>query len=495
MMQQPAPVLITTPNDNDVLLGRGTGPNRHPGNQHFRSLVAARRGAYNSTRSHHPKHLLARQVYDVVRASGGRFIRKSTFWNNGLVWEEVSEATALVKCKQSLREVLDAETTEDSSGNSAQQAEGPPSNYEPARKQEQGTDDPSVGDGANGNDEPNQANQEESVDENPGDNSNAKLPCHSEREENDDCSKASSIGFGDDLEAICTLLIDSSEILDRGITSDSTCSPGLEPTIPKPNRASLQVPALAPPSHLTSILPSMLVSEMRGSRDEYFLSSNRYQMVRLGEMTYHPLQHAMATNTMAYSAFATRGVIVGTEGLAQATFFSQSSNQETLPRPSAPAMSGQSTEAMPTSEDNVEDLIISAYNISDRPRFTEEHEHMEYAAMTETERVDALIDMFGKLFKHDEMPSKKAKRDLDGESILFLVKQMRLAIERIPADQKLELLDAQWKCDADEFCDSRLERFLRCEGMNTKVRYSGRGTFISLKSGSMTNQRESFALK
>ena len=47
---------------------------------------------------------------------------------------------------------------------------------------------------------------------------------------------------------------------------------------------------------------------------------------------------------------------------------------------------------------------------------------------------------------------------------------MRLELERIPKDRKRALVEAQTKCHADEFSDARQERFLRCEGMNAKVR-------------------------
>jgi hypothetical protein len=45
-----------------------------------------------------------------------------------------------------------------------------------------------------------------------------------------------------------------------------------------------------------------------------------------------------------------------------------------------------------------------------------------------------------------------------------------MEIGQIPEDRKQALLEAQTKCHADEFSDARLERFLRCEGMDVKVR-------------------------
>jgi hypothetical protein len=48
---------------------------------------------------------------------------------------------------------------------------------------------------------------------------------------------------------------------------------------------------------------------------------------------------------------------------------------------------------------------------------------------------------------------------------------MKCEIERIPAHRKNALIEAQAKCSPDEFSDARLEKFLRCEGMNAQVGY------------------------
>jgi hypothetical protein len=108
--------------------------------------------------------------------------------------------------------------------------------------------------------------------------------------------------------------------------------------------------------------------------------------------------------------------------------------------------------------------------ISNRPMITEEQVELEQAAMTDEERAAALADLFGKKCTVDEHQSKRARKDLDRDSIEYLVKMMRLELERIPKDEKRVLVEAQAKCHADEFSDSRLERFLRCEGMDVKVR-------------------------
>ena len=132
-----------------------------------------------------------------------------------------------------------------------------------------------------------------------------------------------------------------------------------------------------------------------------------------------------------------------------------------------------------TQESGMEDdavLALSALAVSNLPKFTEEQEAQERANTTESERAEILADMFGKFCNVesetgvDSRPDKRARKDLDAESVSFLVQYMRGELEKIPDNQKQAFLEAQAKCDAKEFCDERLERFLRCEGMNAKVR-------------------------
>jgi hypothetical protein len=122
-----------------------------------------------------------------------------------------------------------------------------------------------------------------------------------------------------------------------------------------------------------------------------------------------------------------------------------------------------------SSEDDMSDVLLSSL-FQDMPRFTEEQEKIERATMTDDEKAAALSDLFGRSCTAGIHKEKRAKLDLDQESIDFLVLHMRLELERIPHDEKLALVEAQTKCCNDEFSDARLERFLRCEGMNAKVR-------------------------
>lgn len=114
-------------------------------------------------------------------------------------------------------------------------------------------------------------------------------------------------------------------------------------------------------------------------------------------------------------------------------------------------------------------FALSALAVADRPRFTKEQELLEQATMTNEERVAALCDLFGKCTVAGTHQNKRARQDLDRESLEFLVGEMRYEMDQIPPEKKQALLEAQAKCRAEEFSDDRLEMFLRCEGMNTKL--------------------------
>lgn len=122
-------------------------------------------------------------------------------------------------------------------------------------------------------------------------------------------------------------------------------------------------------------------------------------------------------------------------------------------------------------DDEVSDFILSSLAISGRTGFTEQELANEQAGLTDEERSAALSDIFGKLCNlNDHHKGKKARRDLCGDSISFLVKQMRIELERVPERQKMALMEARKKCrNDDEFSDARCEQFCRCEGMNPKV--------------------------
>lgn len=93
----------TSPNENDVLCGRGNNSNRHPGNQHFRDLVAANKENYGML-TKKEKMLLARLIVDLIlnhTDPPARFLGRDTA--TGL-WFDIGIPRSLEKTSQALRE-------------------------------------------------------------------------------------------------------------------------------------------------------------------------------------------------------------------------------------------------------------------------------------------------------------------------------------------------------------------------------------------------------
>jgi hypothetical protein len=131
----------------------------------------------------------------------------------------------------------------------------------------------------------------------------------------------------------------------------------------------------------------------------------------------------------------------------------------------------QDAEGTASKSDDVEDAVhaLCALSLSDFPTITEQQEEEERATMTSEERAAALSDLFGQFCSIEPSQNKRPKRDLDQRSIDFLIRQMKLELDLIPVEKKQALLEAQTKCRQEEFGDARLEKFLRSQGMNTKV--------------------------
>lgn len=99
----PAPHLMSmlpaAPSETDILCGRGRNTNQHPGNKHFRQLVAAHQSMYLRL-SKKQKMLLARRIVEIVLDSGARFVARTE--NGG--WADVGMPRSLEKTSQALRE-------------------------------------------------------------------------------------------------------------------------------------------------------------------------------------------------------------------------------------------------------------------------------------------------------------------------------------------------------------------------------------------------------
>jgi hypothetical protein len=70
------PLYVDRLSERDILLGRGTGPNEHGGNQMFRNLVRFRRSEYVQARTSEEQGIVFESTIALVHSSGGRFLKK-----------------------------------------------------------------------------------------------------------------------------------------------------------------------------------------------------------------------------------------------------------------------------------------------------------------------------------------------------------------------------------------------------------------------------------
>jgi hypothetical protein len=112
---------VTQVNPNDVLSGRGSGPNDHEGNIKFREMVAQRKNEYMSTGNRQTKKNIAQEIVNTVLHAQGRFLKKiegSDFKNmrfpmNTELYQIVDRETAMEKTKQALRQNREKREGED----------------------------------------------------------------------------------------------------------------------------------------------------------------------------------------------------------------------------------------------------------------------------------------------------------------------------------------------------------------------------------------------
>lgn len=94
--------VVTTPGDADVLCGRGSRVNNHPGNVHFRQFVSRYKDLY--LREHRRKvekaHICAFLVDQLRTSTGARFLK----FTSDNTWEEIGDLKARKKAGQALRE-------------------------------------------------------------------------------------------------------------------------------------------------------------------------------------------------------------------------------------------------------------------------------------------------------------------------------------------------------------------------------------------------------
>lgn len=96
----PRPGHATDPSDKDVLLGRGTTIDKHPGNRYFRKLLADHRKEYMSASKKIRKFLIATSVVEHIHKMHGRFLQQD---NETGFWFPVDDGVAREKASRGLR--------------------------------------------------------------------------------------------------------------------------------------------------------------------------------------------------------------------------------------------------------------------------------------------------------------------------------------------------------------------------------------------------------
>jgi hypothetical protein len=423
-------------NDNDVLCGRGSGPSQFIGNRRFRSLVEALHTEYSSTPTNKAKQI-AREIVSHIHEIGGRFLKQveaetpANDIEDEDVWIEVEEAVALEKCMQAIRDL----NRVSSDGNGGNRGRG---------------EDRSL-------------------------------------QQNDSDFTIPAVSLPQSLTGLQTSIAAAAPLSLGSVQEDPTSLP----------KHSL---------HLTPILPLMLDERLLHFQASSSALQERTIMSEpaMVNRSYPPqlnLNNESQNNiSTPCSASVSQGLLQEQHNSAAANSALSSCLPSAMPRIDSvspelgrnckhqsakeEAVAGQSESRCTTttarrpllendvilaaSDDDLSKFLLSLL-IKDRPMITEEQLELEQAAMTDEERVETLMDLFGKQCAIDTHQNKRAKKDLDKNSIAFLVLQMRLEVERVPEDGKQALLEAQTRCRGEEFSDARLERFLRCEGMNTKV--------------------------
>ena len=95
----PSATGIETPNDNDILSGRGAGINLHPGNVYYRKLVQSYKLQYVNSDPAEKKRII-KCVFNIAKQYG-RFLKLDPSTEE---WTRVSDAEAKRKVGQALRE-------------------------------------------------------------------------------------------------------------------------------------------------------------------------------------------------------------------------------------------------------------------------------------------------------------------------------------------------------------------------------------------------------
>ena len=95
----PSTITIETPNENDILLGRGAGVHAHPGNVQYRELIQYHKLQYVNSNPVEKKQII-KYIFNIAKQLG-RFLKLDPITEE---WTTVSDGEARRKVGQALRE-------------------------------------------------------------------------------------------------------------------------------------------------------------------------------------------------------------------------------------------------------------------------------------------------------------------------------------------------------------------------------------------------------
>jgi hypothetical protein len=424
-------------NDNDVLCGRGPGLSQFEGNLRFHKLVNARKKQYNAdSANRREKKRLAQEILSHIHDKGGRFLKQVNVQDSlDTEWYEVEASVSEEKVKQALREKPSVP------GKSEEKRKG---EEVPMKVKRQISDDSSVFDAMN-------SSFESAVP--------FSVPPQSAASFSQDHSPSVFLpAFSPQLPSI----------IDPRLFLFQNALHGLKRETGAIDNLLLTNPAIL--SQLTNGFSNNVADVLVRLR----LLQELFGDTRMDDAVSGGLQRkSVVNNAVEVSAMDTMATMQIDEDRMRDRHLTGPvlRNMDEMALSAIQELSLDSHDNVVTpSEEEVAAFLLSSCAVAGRQVISNEEEAKEKATMTDEEKAAVLVDMFGKIcLDESSLRTKRPKLDLDPSSIAFLVRQMKCELERIPIHKKRALMEARSRCGDQEFSDSRLVKFLRCEGMNAEV--------------------------
>jgi hypothetical protein len=425
------------------------GPSQYIGNRRLRDLGLSLKEEYNGSKSYKVKKMIGRKMYDEILGRGGRFLQQVSKWTAGrdALYEEVDRKKGEEKCKQLLRE-------------------------KPSDKEEQTPETSSI---MNMQD----VAEEEDLDDNGDDNVADISPPHVELPE----SPPADVGEVEIIfEGIHFPELTSSQEPSGG---GQRCQQSLRDNSSDKEQQGLETSSLEGVAgedfvdnhdgNVAGFSPPHVELAIDAGGDEIIFEGIRFPESSPSAEDLPPpispsltflLPPTISENLSPIDTRTRRDTLD-----RQAPNVGSRDDRATLKRTDLiDTFEKVKQEQAHSLDDDVAVSFLSALGLGlHQPRFSQQDQVQERATLTEEERRSILLDVFGDKSSLTDHQRKRRQSDKNGDSISFLVKQMRTAVDMMKASKKEALLEALVKASPEEFSDSRLEQFLRSDGMNPEV--------------------------